>query len=676
VAVTWHNPLRLRPVSFHRIGGISSVAPEEDENLKEPAIPTSTDSRGDSSHADSPLQGDPLIGTLVADRYEILCVLGFGGWSIVYKALDRNLNRLVAVKAMHPHLCVDQNKLMRFNREAQAASGLNHPNIAMVHDCGRLRAGRPFITMELVEGASLAELIASKQLSELTKQLDVFKQTCNGLGAVHKAGLIHRDLKPSNIKVAESGLVKVLDFGCAKYILQEPNLLTKSDEAVGTPAYMSPEQCLGKSVDARSDIYALGCIMYEVITGTRAFASDNLLECMQMHLRTMPPSFKATAPNTKISSQLESIVFKAMAKDPVDRFQSVMELRDALDEASKPPSALGFISEPWRRLGAKRRKQFKLVFAVTLAISVFGGSMIWDLMQTRSINFPEGHEVGTIYLVEQVKGQDGARTRLGAAQGVIRVPRRAYVQLAELSDSDSSTLSFLQNLRASDVQRIDLTGIKLEDSAIDCINHVENLDSLSLNKAHLSDAALEKLRLAHLVGLNLTETTISDEALKAIVQNCPKLTWIQLRGNHAVTDSGIITLAGMLDLRAYLFQDVKQLTDACLPALSKAKSMTFLNLRGDNITDDGLKSLLTAPLLRRLDIGATHVTDRGIETLAQMPALSDITLSELKITDACVASLCKFKQLKKLNILSTGISAAGLKKLKSALPNCEIMADG
>ena len=588
---------------------MSSLPPEKNSDTQK--VPSEIDSEAPTLElldhvTDEVMSGDPLIGTKIeADRYEILSVIGFGGWSVVYKALDRSLTRLVAIKAMHPHLCVDQTKLMRFQREAQAASGLTHQNIAVVYDCGLLRAGRPYISMELVEGESLATIISEKKLPDLGRKLDIFRQMCDGLEAVHHGGLVHRDLKPSNIKVADSGVVKVLDFGCAKYILQEQNLLTKSDEAVGTPAYMSPEQCTGKSIDPRSDIYAVGCIMYETLTGSRPFASDNLLECMQMHLKTMPPAFRIACPENKIPQALESVVFKALSKDPIDRFASVKELREALAASAQPPSLLRDISEPWRRLGARRQRKAIFAAASGALIATAAGVACWHLMQTRSIAFPEGHDVGSIYLVERTDGRDGLRTRLGSAQGVVRVPLYSYVQLAEVPENDASALAFLRNMRPTDLQRIDLSGAVLKDVAVDNLNHIDQLDSVSFNRAQITDAALEKLRLSKLTGLNLSETHISDKSLFAIVENCPKLNWIALRGNAVVTDAGISSLAKMPNLSAFLFQEVRQITDACLAPLSRSRTMKMLVLRGDNITDLGLQSLIAAPALRRLDVSAT-----------------------------------------------------------------------
>jgi len=641
-----------------------------DDQITDP----STIELGNTSAA-SVMTGDPLIGTTVIERYTISSVIGFGGWSVVYRAYDTALNRWVAIKAMHQHLCVDQSKLLRFQREAQASSGLTHQNIAVVYDCGLMWAGRPYISMEFVEGESLAETVKAGESFDFDKSLTLFMQICNGLEAIHKAGLVHRDLKPSNIKVSDAGIVKVLDFGCAKWILQEQNLLTRSDESVGTPAYMSPEQCLGQPVDARSDIYALGCIMYEVITGKRPFSSDNLLECMRMHIKVLPPKFRVARPDLKIPDGLEAVVFKALAKDPNDRYASAEDLRKALADSLLAVSFKDRIFAPWQKLGARRRRKFILVTSVIALIGVVCSIALYQSMRSRSITFPDGHDVGSIYIIEQNSlGQDVGRNRLGPAQGTVRVPLNSYVQLAEVPASDASTLTFLQKVRATDLQRIDLTGATVKSQAIDNINFVNKMDTVSLNGAKINDEALEKLKLADLVGLNLSGTSVSDRPLFSIARNCPKLRWVALRGNTHVTDVGAACLAKLTKLTALMFQDVPRISDLCLIELSKSKTLTFLGLRGDNISDAGVSSIASSASLKNLDLSATHITDGGISSLSKL-SLLQLNLSETKISDSCVPALAAMKSLKTLNISSTSITPSGIGRLKSALSGCEIRTD-
>jgi serine/threonine protein kinase len=530
--------------------------------------------------------------------------------------------------------------------------------------------------MELIEGKSLAEIIASGKPPDIEQTLAIFILICNGLEAIHNAGLLHRDLKPGNIKLSENGSVKVLDFGCAKWILQEQNLLTRTDEAVGTPAYMSPEQCLGKPVDARSDIYSLGCVMYEVLTAHRPFASDNLLECMRMHLKSMPPEFKAVQSGWQIPKGLESVVFKAMAKDPDDRFASAAELRKALTSSLTNFSRGAQILEPWHRLGTKRRKQIILSIISFVLLSTICAAYLWQSSKTRSISFPDGHEVGTLFIIgKDTNGKDSGRSKIGTAQGIVQVPINSYVQLAEVPESDAEKLSFLEKLGENDIQRLDLSGTALKSEAINNINRLTKLDSLSLNSTTIADEALEQLRLSELTGLDLTGTAASDRSMISIVKNCPKLHWMQLRGNSRVTNEGVAILTKLPAIKALLLQNVAQVTDACLKTVGKSGTIDMMVLRADNITDEGLANLSSAINLASIDLSSTHITNIGVKNLSKLSRLRVVNLSDTKIDDNCIPTLASMTGVRSLNVSSTAISADGLRRLRAALPDCQIRAN-
>lgn len=283
------------------------------------------------------LKGYPPIGATFADRYEMKSLLGFGGMSIVYKARHKHMDRTVAIKVLHPDLINDPLALERFQQESKAAASLTHPNVVTVYDFGMSQQGQAFFVMDCLEGTTLEELLEKRRRVPVDRAVNIFKQICDGLESAHKKGIIHRDLKPPNIALIpqEDGtdLVKILDFGVAKLLPksdQQALRLTQTGEVFGSPLYMSPEQCLGKKLDARSDIYALGCLMYETLTGSPAVIADSFLEALNKHVGEAPKAFKETAPSLNIPESVEEIVFKCLEKDPDNRFQTVGEVRDAL----------------------------------------------------------------------------------------------------------------------------------------------------------------------------------------------------------------------------------------------------------------------------------------------------------------------------------------------------------
>ena len=287
----------------------------------------------------TPIKTDNLIGTVLSGKYEILEKLGAGGMGLVYKARHTLMKRLVAIKIMLPQLIASVSALKRFKQEAQAASSLNHPNILTVFDFGVTPDGMPYLVMDYLEGTNLTKLLETNQHLPLDVAVDIFIQTASGLAHAHRKGIVHRDLKPANIMLTEwegkSNFVKVVDFGMAKILGTmdgESEELTKSGEIFGSPLYMSPEQCMGKVLDARSDIYSLGCVMYRVVTGVTAVNGQSAIECFSNHVSGVLRSFEEVAPGVSFPAGLEEVVFKAMAKEPENRYQSMDELKDALVE--------------------------------------------------------------------------------------------------------------------------------------------------------------------------------------------------------------------------------------------------------------------------------------------------------------------------------------------------------
>jgi Tol biopolymer transport system component len=276
----------------------------------------------------------------------------------VYKAYDPTLDRNVAIKILPPEVLTDPSRVTRFVQEARAASALNHPHVMTVYDIGE-HDGIRYIAMELIEGKTLRELLLSDRL-DLRRALKIVLQVAEALTAAHAAGIVHRDLKPENIMVSSAGYAKVLDFGLAKLRIREqpPDEAsatlakdTVSGVVMGTAGYMSPEQALGKAVDHRSDIFSLGCILYELATGKRAFRGDSSVDTLHKIIHTEPEPIRTIKPD--LPAELARIVRKALAKDPDERYQTMkdlaIDLRELLREIDTNPSATTAAVSPRRR---------------------------------------------------------------------------------------------------------------------------------------------------------------------------------------------------------------------------------------------------------------------------------------------------------------------------------------
>jgi len=271
--------------------------------------------------------------------YQVIAPLGAGGMGEVYKARDTRLGREVALKILPPHLVGDPDRRQRFLREARAASLLNHPNIITIYDIAET-GGAHFIVMEYVAGRTLADRMAAGRL-ETAETLGLTRQIAAAMGKAHGAGITHRDLKPANIMITPEGVVKVLDFGLAK--LEEPRgdeeataLGTQAGMIMGTAAYMSPEQASGKPVDARSDIFSFGLVLYEMLSGQRAFAGDNAITVMAAILHQEARPLREVAP--QVPAELEDVTARCLRKDPAARFQSIFAVIQALEAPAAPPA--------------------------------------------------------------------------------------------------------------------------------------------------------------------------------------------------------------------------------------------------------------------------------------------------------------------------------------------------
>lgn len=292
-----------------------------------------------STIAPQDFEVDAVIGKVLLGKYEILELLGEGGMSRVYKARQLLTKKVVAFKMLHKHLSAKPTMMRRFQAEAQASHHLSHPHIITVYDFGITEDNQPCIVMDYLEGRNLSEIINNWGQMDVNRCIHIFIQALEALEHAHEGGVLHRDLKPSNIVMIPMGddpdYVKLVDFGIAK-ILPKAGIdslqLTQSGEVFGSPLYMSPEQCLGRMTDARSDIYSMGCLMYECLTGRPALAGDNMLETMHKQVSEMPASLGKLKADVRLVKRLEEIIFKSMEKEPQNRFQTARDLRLALEE--------------------------------------------------------------------------------------------------------------------------------------------------------------------------------------------------------------------------------------------------------------------------------------------------------------------------------------------------------
>ena len=268
--------------------------------------------------------------TTVGGRYELGEPLGKGGMAEVRRAVDQRLGRSVAVKQLRADLAVDPTFQARFRREAQSAAGLNHPTIVAVYDTGEeidplSGVSIPYIVMELVEGQTLRDVLREGRKILPERALELTQGVLEALSYSHKAGIVHRDIKPANVMLTTNGGVKVMDFGIARAVADTSATMTQTAAVIGTAQYLSPEQARGETVDARSDLYSTGCLLYELLAGRPPFVGDSPVSVAYQHVREAPVPPSQLDP--ELTPEIDAVVLKALAKDPDDRYQSAGEMR-------------------------------------------------------------------------------------------------------------------------------------------------------------------------------------------------------------------------------------------------------------------------------------------------------------------------------------------------------------
>jgi len=270
--------------------------------------------------------------TLLGNRYEVGQVIGRGGMAEVHEGADTRLNRRVAIKILRPDLARDPQFLDRFRREAQAAAGLNHPNVVAVFDTGEQQIGEllvPYIVMEYVDGVTLQHMLANGPRIMPERSLEIIAGILAALDYAHRHGIVHRDIKPANIMINTHGDAKVMDFGIARAMSDALTSVTAASAIMGTVQYLSPEQAKGETVDARSDIYAAGCVMYELLTGKPPFTGETAVSIAYQHVNELPKP--PSQVDSAISATLDAVVLHALAKHPAQRYQSAAEMRSDVE---------------------------------------------------------------------------------------------------------------------------------------------------------------------------------------------------------------------------------------------------------------------------------------------------------------------------------------------------------
>lgn len=565
------------------------------------------------SHADSLPSG-------VSPRYEVKQLLGEGGMGRVYKTQDLTLQREVAVKVLVGHSTKD---LTRFQREAKSMSRLKHSNLVEVYDFGVTDSGNAYLVMELVSGIKLSQLLERRTRLSIEETVQITLSVADGMFHAHNKGIVHRDLKPSNISIMDENdltQIKVLDFGISTALDDTmTDRLTQAGAIVGTPLYMSPEQARGETVDQRSDLYSLGCIIYACLSGRPPFQGMSALDTVQMHINAQPKSLRLHS-ESSVPDAIDAIVMKLLEKKAHDRYQSMADLAEALVAVSNDKQK-SISQNPHVAHIRKERSTKSLLRIAGMALLLVGvlGVMVRGFSSTEVKTKTNEKEVSPIQHKQNVVTdyEGTSHSNLTRIDDGIYGDEALTTELATKLSSILLTPSMLAKLPKDDVKSLSLHHSKFADGTLEemasfpnlrrlllfnnsvkpsnvlALNKMKSLEQLRINSIDLTSEELEKLKsLTELKLLNLQKCGIDDDAIPLIARNFPNLEVLDL-GRTLVREPNFAELQRLTKLRD-LSIDELDLTDDVLSTVKGFKNLERVCIDGNNqLTEKGLRRLLS-----------------------------------------------------------------------------------
>ncbi len=655
---------------------------DDQDKFKEPELVSSDDGTQarspvglmDSASAEPSPAKDLQPGEIVAQRYKVLHIIGKGAMGCVYRVEQLALQKELALKTLNPVAATDVN-IRRFQNEALAAAKLEHPNLVRAVDYGWL-GPQPYLVMDLVEGPTLAQHLKIVTTLSLESALQIFTPICFALAYAHEEGVIHRDLKPSNIVLSSSGdkrlpfLPKLVDFGIAKLDSEEGGL-TKTGEVFGTPLYMSPEQCLGSKVDNRSDIYSLGCVLYEALTGAPPFRGQSVLETMMQHRVETQLPLKQAALGRDFPAALEKILQKMLAKEPSQRYQNCLEVAQDLtllqqgrsDLVEKSTSAAAPVPNSKIMIGSA------IVIAIVCCLVVLLHE--WRQNQpaprqpvettptndtTPSIDTtqstPNTDSMSDVTeqkfsrIIGKMREFDFGKQKMGViahmqgnfGETIDGVPAEKIVKFQKdfpLLLDVPFHLVYRDPHLLSRFRLDDLHGLKLNFSASDSLMDIQEQ---SVEGLLAFASRLKELRYLHLpppittrafMNLHMEDLT----QLETLLISRTEIDCAQLAPYRK-------TLCHLRMLDVSSLRNVPSL----LKSLRGSTRMISLVLADDGLKDADMGDIAKITSLKRLQLAHNDITDAGIAKLTQL-GLTDINLVKTHVTAACAKDLAKIREL-------------------------------
>lgn len=560
-------------------------------------------------------------------RYKDIEKIATGGMGIVFRAIDTVLDKPVAIKTIIFD-SMTEFYVPRFQREAKLISKLNHPNIVNILDFGITREQEPYMVMDFVEGSSLEEQLKEGKKYSIDEIKETVLQICRGMKHAHSKGIVHRDLKPSNILLAKSSLpgqnVKVIDFGIAKEVDPEQGFNTSGEVLAGSPHYMSPEQIQHNTVDERTDIYSLGCIMYKMLFGVPPFSFETALDTMQAHLENEPEILQSDQSKSDEFQGLVEIILVCLNKKPADRFASIDELTESFTELKTfEHIATANISQV--KSGGKSKSTNKfLVLVGVISFALFS----FVLFQQNFVNDSKNqkvHQTLDDYPPAKEKQPDFRLTRTSGDLYSLKVnncstsidkslsdlaKRGLVIEKANLQDSKISNDS-LKYLVKFPIVSLNVERTNINHLAAIYIKQMKELRELNVGNTAFGDKGIEKLENPKLGKVHFSSSdNVTDLGIKTIAEKWPHLFTVDVSYNSKVTEDGLVELAKLRSAQ-YIVLNGLSISDKLAKVYSENLKTRRIQLKSAKISKIGVERIAEIPQLEYLDLGNTLSEQRS-----------------------------------------------------------------
>ena len=577
-------------------------------------------------------------------HYEVIQVLGRGGFGIVFRAFDEMLQRVVALKVMAPQLAATSPARKRFLREARSSAQVRHENVVQVYEVAEQPL--PYLAMEFIPGETLQQRLNRVGPLDVPEVLRIGRQIAEGLAAAHATDLIHRDIKPGNV-LLEGGQhkAKITDFGLAR--AADDASISQSGIIAGTPMYMAPEQAQGQTLDQRADLFSLGSVLYQMVSGRPPFRANTTVAALKRVAEDKPRAIREIIPETP--QWLCDIIAKLLAKNPADRYQSAREVADVLANCEAQVKAHSKLkdysriprSEPQRSGPRPRFRSRRWAAAAAVLLLPLGGLGITEATGVTDVR-------GTVIRLFSPEGTKNGKQVVRVSQESVTIPKIS----AEREDPDRGAAVYL----VSNGGAVKVNGQDQEIKvAADLPRGAFQLTGVVLwnaegNRAAVTDAGLAVFKdCKDITEIKTYRTRLSDTGL-ANFKDCKNLTFICMEAPEAVTDQG-------------------------LAAFKDCKNLKFLRLTGVPLTGAGLVHFKDCMNLASVHLYSTLVSDAGLIHLKDCKKLTDLSLLGTQVSDAGLAHLAGLDALTDLDLRETKVTAKGVEGLAKALPKCRIEWD-